>query len=145
MEKDFDRWNDVKKNVHREPDIIGLHQRELWLIAFGLNVGVEIDGKHTSFERPGIVLRKFNNQMTWVLPVTSQEKDSPFYERFTFNDQAYYVALTQLRTVSTKRYLRKIGMIPMADFERMQQKVSRFALLNERSPAQGGAPRRPKP
>jgi mRNA-degrading endonuclease toxin of MazEF toxin-antitoxin module len=116
-----------------------------FLIAVGVTVGVEIDGKHTTFERPAVILRKLNNQMTWILPVTSQEKDSPFYQRFTYGDKTYYAALTQLRTVSTKRFLRKIGMISPEDFARMQSRVASIALLNERSPAQGGAPRSPKP
>ncbi len=145
MLKDFDLWNTAKKAVDHGPEIFGVHQRELWWIAAGVNVGVEIDGKHTTLERPAVILRKFNNQMTRVLPVTSRVKDSPFYQRFTFGDQTYYAALTQLRTISTKRFLRKIGMIPAADFARMQSRVASFALQNERSPAQGGAPRRPKP
>jgi mRNA interferase MazF len=94
MHKDFDHWNDVKKSVDEVPEVFGLHQRELWWIAFGLNVGVEIDGKQATLERPGIVLRKFNNQMAWVLPVTSQQKDGPFYAPFTFDDKPYWAALT---------------------------------------------------
>ena len=144
MQKDFDGWNEMKKEVHRQPDIIGVHERELWWVSFGLNVGIEIDGKQETFERPGIILRKFNNQMLWILPATSQQKDSPFYERFLFGGKEYFAALTQLRTVSTKRLLRKIGMIPVGDFTLMQEKVATFA-LNVRSPAQGGTSRRPKP
>ena len=144
MHKDFDQWNMFKKLVQEEPDFFGAHQRELWWMTFGLNVGVEIDGKHDTFERPAIVLRKFNNQMAWVLPVTSQVKDNQFYERFTYGDQVYYAAITQLRTVSTKRFLRKVGMISKSDFERMQQKVSMFALTYE-TPHRGGVSRRPKP
>jgi len=112
MHEDFDQWNTVKKSVQEKRDFSGLHQRELWWVTFGINVGVEIGGKQDAFERPAIVLRKFNNQMTWVVPVTSQEKDGPFYERFMLGESVYFAAITQLRTLSTKRFLRKIGMIP---------------------------------
>lgn len=144
MEKDFDQWNEKKKTVHRHDDVIGVHERELWWISFGLNVGVEIDGKQTSFERPGIILRKFNNHMLWVVPTTSQQKSSPFYERFIFDNGEYFAALTQLRTISTKRLLRKIGMISAADFGRMQAGIVTF-VRNERTPARGEGSRRPKP
>ena len=141
----FDEWGVEKKITDNRPVVVGVHDREIWWVALGVNVGVEIDGKHTTFERPGIVLRKFNTEMVWVLPVTSQQKnDSPFYSEFTIGDKKYFAALTQLRTVSTKRFLRKIGMIPKEDFLKMQARIMSF-VVNERSPAQGGASRRPKP
>ena len=147
MEKDFDDWNNVKKNVNKMPEVFGVHQRELWWVSFGINIGVEIDGKHETFERPAIVLRRFNRDMVWVLPVTSQSKNIPFYERFSYEGRDYWAVLTQLRTVSTKRFLRKIGMIPKEHFRAMQEKLTAFVLTeeNERNPAQGGVPRRPKP
>ncbi len=147
MEKEFDRWNRVKKNVDGERRPIEAHQRELWWVSFGANIGIEIDGKHETFERPGIVLRRFNREMVWVMPVTSQKKSSPFYAEFLHGGTTYWAALTQVRTLSTKRFLRKIGMIPQESFVAMQRKLSAFVMEceNERSPAQGGAPRRPKP
>jgi mRNA interferase MazF len=144
MHKDFDTWNKKKKQVHEQSDFFGVHQRELWWVSFGLNVGVEIDGKNDSFERPALILRKFNNQMLWVIPVTSQEKDTIFYEPFSYRDDSYYAAITQLRTVSTKRLLRKIGMVPKPNFLRIQEKVAQFALTDE-TPHKGGVSRRPKP
>ena len=147
MEKDFDKWNEKKKQVHENRDAPGGHQREVWWISFGVNIGVEIDGKNDTFERPGIVLRKFNNDMVWVIPVTSREKQLPFYIQFAFAETEYWAVLTQVRMLSTKRFLRKIGMIPKERFSEMQKTFANFALVqeNERSPAQGGASRRPKP
>src|SRR3989344_7313116 len=128
MQKDFDKWNNRKKLIHMTADVIGIHEREVWWVSLGINVGVEIDGKQQTYERPVIVLRKFNNQMVWVLPITSQKKNPPFYEHFIFGDKAYFAALTQLRTISTKRFLRKIGMIPKTDFARMQERIVVFVL-----------------
>jgi len=144
MEKEFDRWNEIKKSVHVKPDNFGTHEREIWWVSFGVNVGVEIDGKHKDFERPALVLRKFNRQMVWALPITSRGKDSRFYEKFLFENREYFIVLTQLRVISTKRFLRKVGMISKNDFESIKQRVIGFLQTNG-NPLLGGFPRRPKP
>lgn len=131
MEKEFNKWNDVKKFVHARPDNFGVHEREMWWLSLGVNVGVETDGKHKDFERPVLVLRKFNRQMVWILPITSRGKDVRFYEKFVFDSKEYFIALTQIRTVSTKRFLRKAGMISKSYFERIKDRLIIF-IKNER-------------
>ena len=144
MEKAFDVWNEIKKSVHEKPDNFGVHEREIWWLSLGVNVGVEIDGKSKNFERPVLILRKFNREMAWVLPMTSNGRDQRFYEKYFFGGKEYFVVLTQIRTVSTKRFLRKIGMMSKDDFERMKQKLVEFIQVNE-NPQLSGSSRRPKP
>ena len=144
MQKNFDKWNQVKKLTNDKPETFGVHEREIWWISFGVNVGVEIDGKNDYFDRPALVLRKFNRQMVWVLPTTQQAKDERFYEKFTFGGNVFYVALTQIRTISTKRFLRKIGMMPKKDFANIKARVVGFIQKDEDSPL-GESSRRPKP
>lgn len=121
-----------------------MHEREIWWISLGLNIGVEINGKSEEYERPALVIKKFNRQMVWVLPTTSQIKDTKFHEKFMFEGREYFVALTQIRTVSTKRFLRKAGMIPEQDFETIKNRIIVFLQTNE-SPLVSGQSRRPKP
>src|SRR4051812_46528169 len=102
MQKDFDTWNSVKKQTDRKEIVAGVHERELWWVSFGLNIGVEMHGKHDNYERPAIVIRRFNSNMIWVLPTTSQYKNQDFHAKFMFNGQEYFAALTQIRTISTK-------------------------------------------
>lgn len=144
MKKDFDGWNEVKKLTDGKPDNFGVHERELWWMSFGINVGVEIDGKNVYFDRPALILRKFNRQMVWILPTTQQAKDEKFHEKFSFDGNVYFVALTQIRTVSTKRFIRKIGMLSQSDFNKVKARVIEFIQKNENPPL-SGSPRRPKP
>ena len=144
MEKDFDGWNRVKKSTHGKPEVFGVHEREIWWVSFGVNVGVEIDGKNPNFERPALILRKFNREMVWVLPTTLQAKDKKFHEKFSLGGKDYFVVLTQMRTVSTKRFLRKIGMMPQEDFGRIRQRTAEFVRNNENPPFDGLS-RRPRP
>ncbi len=123
MEKDFDAWNRVKKSTEQRDEALGTHEREIWWISLGVNIGVETDGKNEYFDRPVIVLRKFNRLMAWVIPTTKQVKDERFYQKFSFESSNYYAALTQMRTVSTKRFLRKVGTLKEDDFIRIKQSI----------------------
>ena len=144
MEKDFDKWNNLKKSTELKLDNFGVHEREIWWTSFGLNIGVEIDGKNNDFERPALIIRKFNRQMVWVLPTTLQAKDERFHEKFILGNKEYFVAITQLRTISTKRFLRKIDMMSKEDFKRVNQRIIEF-LLKDENPPLSGPSRRPKP
>ena len=144
MKKDFDKWNSVKKITESKLDNFGIHEREIWWTSFGVNIGVETDGKNNDFERPALIIRKFNRQMVWVLPTTLQAKDEKFHEKFVLGDKEYFVAITQMSTVSTKRFLRKIGMMSKGDFIKVKQRIIEFLQKNENPPLSGFS-RRPKP
>ncbi|OGG54596.1 hypothetical protein A3C20_01930 [Candidatus Kaiserbacteria bacterium RIFCSPHIGHO2_02_FULL_55_25] len=83
MNKDFDTWNERKKAIHASAqprDLFFFHEREVWWCTLGVNVGVETDGKHASFERPALVVKKFNADMFWGLPLTSRERSGKFFK-----------------------------------------------------------------
>ncbi|MDQ7009415.1 MAG: hypothetical protein Q9M94_03950 [Candidatus Gracilibacteria bacterium] len=59
MEKDFDKWNKLKKNINNKKQKFYVKEREVWSVKMGQNVGFEEDGKGKDFERPVLVLKKF--------------------------------------------------------------------------------------
>ena len=79
MPKDFDKWNTQKKKVHGRAEQILFHEREIWWCSLGINIGVETDGKNDNFERPILVLKKFNKDMVWVVPITSRKGPVKYY------------------------------------------------------------------
>jgi mRNA interferase MazF len=125
MNKDFDSWNTEKKYVNKTE--LGYdffyHPREVWWCAVGINVGVETDGKHQNFERPVLVARKFNKEMFWGIPLTSNEKIGEFYQKITHEGGKSWAVLSQIKTFSTKRLLRKIGKISEIEFEYIHSKL----------------------
>jgi mRNA-degrading endonuclease toxin of MazEF toxin-antitoxin module len=126
--KDFDQWNEIKKSIDGlklDQDFL-CHEKEIWWCSLGVNIGIEADGKNDSRERPVLILRVFNKEMVWVLPVTSSEKKLPFYYGFDFKNQKQCVALTQIKTISTKRLRRKIGLITEDDFLKIAGLVGAF-------------------
>ena len=96
MKKDFDKWNEQKKKVNAyelRADFF-YHQREVWWCAIGLNVDVETDGKQVNFERPVLVVQKFNKEMFWGIPLTSKERTGEFYEKISHDKGIAWAMLT---------------------------------------------------
>jgi hypothetical protein len=53
MEKDFDRWNELKKQVDAAEALPLYHAREIWWAHLDVNVGYEQDGTGPSYGRSG--------------------------------------------------------------------------------------------
>lgn len=143
MPKDFDAWNGQKKKVHARDEQILFHEREIWWCSLGVNVGVETDGKNDNFERPVLVLKKFNKDMVWVVPITSRKGPAKYYYPIKYGNKDRWVILSQLKTISSKRLIRKIEALPESDFEQISLLVRQF--LKSETPPLGGESRRPKP
>src|SRR3989338_8182748 len=72
-------------------------------------IGFEENGKNEMFERPVLILRKFNKYILWALPLTRSKKGGDFYYRITQGEEDdSVVILSQIRLISSKRLLRKI-------------------------------------
>ena len=118
MQKDFDKWNDEKKIVDQKminKDLF-FYPREIWWCSAGLNIGVEANGKNENFERPILIVKKFNSEMIWTVPLTTQGKDNRYYYKLQHESIKSWVVTSQIKTISTKRLLRKIGSISVDDF-----------------------------
>ncbi len=145
MEKDFDRWNEKKKRIHIADFADFVNEREVWWCALGLNVGVEADGKHDNFERPVLVVRKFNKDSVLIVPLTSHPKDNPYYIPFKHEGREFAAIISQMRLISTNRLLRLIYKMDNSVFKTVQISLSENILripVTNRPPLARG-PRRP--
>ena len=112
MEKDFDRWNKLKKaiNASEESERVYFHEGDIWWVHLGVNVGFEIDGKQREFSRPVVVLRKYNQYSFLALPLTTNAKPNKW--RIAIGDVAgrqAFAILSQLRNIDSRRLDRKEG------------------------------------
>ena len=118
--KDHDNWNKLKK-VLDEIDIpIPFNEREIWWCSFGLNIGIEIDGKGEDFMRPAVIIKKLNREHAWVVPLTrSGTKKSIFYVPINHEllDIHSLAIITQFQTISSRRLMTRIGILPIRQFE----------------------------
>lgn len=129
-EKDFDGWNEQKKALHALSRRPFFHVREIWFASVGLNIGFEQDGAPDSFLRPVLVLRKFNNDIFWAVPLTKPKvvkKDSPYYYYFSFEDGVESAAiLSQIRLVDAKRLARHVGTMSAMQFSELKEKFDKL-------------------
>lgn len=141
MEKDFDRWNQNKKILQESPHKDYVHEREVWWCALGHNIGSEENGKNKKFERPVLVIRKFNKEMVLGVPFTSAIKTGPYYLNLVHDGVAFSVLLSQIRLISTKRLLRKMYRMDSSLCALVQHKLC--AMIETNRPPLARGPREP--
>lgn len=137
MEKDYDKWNKEKKLINGKLPNRDLffHTREIWWCSAGLNIGVEVDGKNDNFERPILIVKKFNAEMIWALPLTRKERLSPYYFKLKNEIIESSLILSQLKTISTKRLLPKVGSISESEYMQIVSKL--MDMLKIENPTKG--------
>ncbi len=130
IENDFDKWNKVKKDTHKENVLVGFRNRDIFYIKMGQNIGFEQNGKGDNFVRPVIVFKKFNKNMFFGIPLSTQIKEGRFYYNFEFKKgrtiSKNIALLSQLKLYSLNRLLNKIGVINKIDFENMKKKFMKL-------------------
>lgn len=127
MQKDFDKWNKEKKSLDAiGHDALSFHEREVWWCSIGINLGDEQDGKNELFERPVLVIKKFNNKVAWVLPMSAKEKSGIYYYNLEHDGRIFSVILSQIRLVSVKRFRRFVRKISPNQFSAIKRKLIDF-------------------
>jgi len=122
--KYFDNWNNQKKEVQVKKEIPYFYGREIWYIKMWLNIWFEQDWKGENFYRPLIILKKFNKDLFWWIPLTSINKDWKYYFGFIdSNNKKQIVILSQLKLYSSKRLVSKKWDISKIDFINLKEKI----------------------
>lgn len=130
MEKDYQKWTPLKQvlNNTSEPRLF-FHEREVWYCHLGENIGFEQDGRSEQFLRPVVIIRKFNNDIFWGVPLTRTRKNLPFYFSFTLQSETQTstepstAVLSQIRLIDAKRLRRMIGYISEKDIASLKKKL----------------------
>lgn len=127
MEKDFQAWHRKKAQIDTIEKRPFFHEREIWFCHLGINVGFEQDGKGRDFLRPVIIVRKFNNEIFWAIPLTRTEKKTKYYFRFSFALKGESAAvLSQIRLIDGRRLSHKIGEISKKNFTKLKENLKEF-------------------
>ncbi len=92
----------------------------------GVNIGFEQDGKNDLFERPVLIIKTFNKEVLWIVPLTSRHKKNKYYYEFDYKSKPQTAILSQIRLISSKRLLRKIWTFPINDFKKVKELIAEF-------------------
>lgn len=126
MDKDFSQWHKNKEFLHNEKKRPFFHEGEVWFCIFGANIGFEQDGRGELFLRPAIIIKKFNQETFWGLPLTKHQKSGKYYYSFELNGAISTAILSQIRLVDGKRLNYKIGNIPKEDFIEIKKRLAQL-------------------
>ena len=119
--KDYNRWNEVKKNINNKKEAIYFKEREIYWANIGTNIGFEQDGKGDDFTRPILIFKKFSKGMFFGIPLSTQRKKGSFFFEFIFKDDKVSTALlVQTKMYDVKRLDKKIGKISVEDFNKLK-------------------------
>jgi mRNA interferase MazF len=125
----FAEWAKLKLKIHLSKDDSTLYfkERQIWWVSLGQNVGSEENGKHEKFERPVLVLKKFNAEMFLAVPLSSKAKPDQFTIIFEGNGVKFTAILSQIKTISSKRLIRYFDTMKERDCQKIWDRLCGFA------------------
>lgn len=127
MFKDFINWIQYKIYLNSKAKFPKFKEGEIWWASFGVNVGVESDGKNEKFNRPVLAVKKFNRRQFWAVPLTSKAKpDNDFYYEISIKGKDSNLILTQLRTLDSKRLQDRITKINNSELRNVLKKLQKL-------------------
>lgn len=126
--KNFDEWNIKAKLLNSKNFNDYFYAREIWWAALGVNIGSEQDGKNESFERPLLILKRINKDLCLIAPFTSKIVTNDYRISTQSTGMGAQVVLSQIRVISSKRLLRKIGKVKIIIFLEVLIRLSLIVL-----------------
>jgi mRNA interferase MazF len=112
MKKEFDKWNERKKQIHDAGENKLYHAREVWWCNLGINVGSEQDGDGENYSRPVLILKGLSRKTCIIIPLTtSPEKHKMRIPIGTVQERQASVIISQIKVIDTKRLIYKVGFI----------------------------------
>lgn len=129
MQKDFDKWNNIKKRLENNIIKFFFKEGEIWWMSVGINIANESCGKGEIFRRPVLVLRKLSGSSFVGLPLSSKEKNGSWFIDVLINNQKRYVLLYQIRMFSTNRFESRLATLDDNDFKKVKEKLGQLLKL----------------
>lgn len=126
--KNFDGWNEVKKETNKDKKSLFPRVREIWFLKLWVNIWNEQDWKD-NFLRPILIVKKIWSLYFWI-PITKAEKVNNFYYKIsTINFFKKYqkknscLVLSQGRTFSLNRFVKKVWKVDIEEFLEIKKKL----------------------
>ena len=124
MEKEFDKWNEIKKLIHKEGMDKLYCAREVWWCSLGVNIGFEQDGTGGDNQRPVLILKGFSKHVCIVVPLTASTKKNPYHIAIgEIDGRNAFAIISQVRLVDTKRLVNKVSMVDVDLFNKIRKAI----------------------
>jgi len=132
MDKQYDKWNMLKKDLSIKKKIVSFKQRDIFWVHIGHNLGYETFGKGEDFLRPVLVFKKFSRNTFLGIPLTTSIKDDIFHYKFIIkkNNKINYASLSQIKIFDVSRMHDKLDKMNVDDFNKLKEKLGSLLDLN---------------
>ncbi len=100
-----------------------IKEREIYWCSLGYNVGFEENGKGENFRRPILIVKKFNNNLFWGIPLSTKIKDNKYYKTITIKNEKQSAMISQLRVLDSKRLDQYICQLDEKDFNLVKKEI----------------------
>lgn len=124
--KDFDGWSLVKKRLNKENRKVYIRTGEIRWVAFGVNIGSEIDGKGVSFTRPAMIVRVIGSHLALVIPMSTKMKNIAGYIPFEWKGAISALCIHQTKIISQKRILSRKGKVSDKRLGEIKSEIVKF-------------------
>jgi mRNA-degrading endonuclease toxin of MazEF toxin-antitoxin module len=130
MKKDFDNWNNRKKELESKDADLLFKTGDIWWCSVGVNVKEESCGKGETFRRPVLVIRKLSKKSFVGIPLSTQKKVGTWFCDISILEETQYVLLYQIRMFSVNRLQRRLTTLDDKDFSRVKEKLEALLELS---------------
>ncbi len=129
MQKDFDLWNEQKKQLENTQSDIYFSEGDIWWCSVWLNVASEVCGKWDKFRRPILVVTKLSHDTCIAIPLSSKKKSWSWFASYDLHGEPWTALLYQIRMIHKNRFQRKIGQLDEKDFETIKKELKHLLKL----------------
>jgi mRNA interferase MazF len=128
MQKDFDKWNEIKKDLDIKKSNLFFKEWDIWWISIWLNIKNESCWKWDFFRRPVLILKKLSwDNFIWI-PLSTKTKKWTWFVTYFHWWKIQTALLYQIRMFNKIRFQRKIWEIDEKDFMIIKKRLAE--LLN---------------
>ena len=123
MQKDFDKWNNRKKEINKDkPNFY--KERDIRWCSLGVNVGFEQDGTSGKFKRSVLIVKGFSMNVCLIVPLTTSKKINPYHVGVgIIEGKEAFVILSQIRLIDTKRLHARLDILSQEKFEEIRKAI----------------------
>ena len=128
MQKDFDNWNILKKELENKTSEIIIKEGEIWWTYLWLNIRNESCWKGNNFRRPVLVLRKLSHDNFIVIPLSTKVKNWSWFANYELNGVLYSALLYQIKMMHRNRFYVNEWKLEREQYLEIKKRLS--SLLN---------------
>ena len=122
----FLEWIYKKININEQHrNVKYIAEGQVFWCSLGENIGYEQNGKGVYFRRPVLIVKKFNNNLFWGVPMSTVIKDNKYYVSVTLQNVKQSALISQVRVLDSKRLDEFVGYVSKKDLE-----IIRLMIMN---------------